>query len=149
MSNIDSYRAVPEREIEMQTLLGTPLRVLVREIRLEIGEGFSKAEADLEVAGEVYARCVAEGQFGLDAPERGEGPEPEQGRPVRIVARLRRHFVETLARAEDPMRLLIEQLFAPQAPLAHGDAWRALDVTQRVDEIGVSMGYQTIWSRAD
>jgi hypothetical protein len=149
MSNIDSYRVVPQREIEMQTLLGTPLRVMVREVRLEVAEGFSKAEADLEVAGEIYARCVVEGQFGLDAPERGEGPDPEHARPVRIVARLRPHLAASVARAEDPMRALIDHLFTPPAALAHGDAWRALDVTQAIDEVGVSMGYQTIWSRGD
>jgi hypothetical protein len=148
MSIIDSYRAVPQREIEMQTLLGSPLRVTVREIRLEVAEGFSKAEADLEVSGEIYARCVAEGQFGLDAPARGEGPEPELGRTVRIVARLRSHLAHALTQSDDPMRALIEQMFGT-AVLAHGDAWRALDVTQSIDEVGVSMGYQTVWSRAE
>ena len=148
MSIIDTYRAVPQREIEMQTLVGTPLRVTVREIRLEVGEGFSKAVMDLDVAGDVYARCVDEGQFGLDAPDRGEGPEPEHGRTVRIVARLRSHLAQALTQSDDPMRALIEQMFGTGV-LAHGDAWRALDVTQSIDEIGVSMGYQTVWSRAD
>jgi hypothetical protein len=148
MSIIDTYRAVPQREIEMQTLLGSPLRVTVREIRLEVGEGFAKAVADLDVSGEVYARCVEEGQFGLDAPDRGEGPDPELGRTVRIVARLRSHLANALTRSDDPMHALIEQMFG-SAVLAHGDAWRALDVTQSVDEIGVSMGYQTVWSRAE
>ena len=148
MSIIDTYRAVPQREIEMQTLLGAPLRVTVREIRLEVGEGFSNAVADLDVSGEIYARCVDEGQFGLDAPDRGEGPDPDPGRTVRIVTRLRSHLARALTQSEEPMHALIEGLFQ-SGTLAHGDAWRALDVTQSVDEIGVSMGYQTVWSRAE
>lgn len=145
---VDSFRARPEHDIELATLLGTPLPVKVRELRLEVGADGGKVEADLELAGQVYARCVVEGQLGLDAP-RGPGQDPELDRPVRIVARLRSHFANLLARQEDPMRALLEQLFAPDAALAHGDAWRALDVTQELDVPGVSLGYRTIWAHQE
>jgi hypothetical protein len=145
---VDSFRARPEHDVELQTLLGSPLSVKVCELRLEVGDEGCKVEADLELAGQVYARCVVEGQLGLDAPH-GPGDEPELDRPVRIVARLRTHFANLLARQEDPMRALLEQLFAAEAGLAHGDAWRALDVTQELDVPGVSLGYRTIWALAD
>lgn len=143
----DSYRAALDQPLELHTLVGPPLVVHVRALRVDIDGPRCMAEAELEVDGSAYSRCLDEGHLGLDAPSRGPGPEPELGRPIQIVARLRAHFADLLANAEpDPMAALLESLFTAPAPYAHTDAWRATDVTQRIDDLGVAMGYRTVWA---
>lgn len=142
------YRSAPEQPLELRTLVGPPLAVLVRELRIEVGEIVMTIEAELELEGATYGRCLDEGNFALDAPGRGPGPEPELGRPVRIQVRLRPHLADLLGDQEDPMAALIDHLFATQGQLAHVDAWRALDVTQQIDDLGVAMGYRTAWGAA-
>lgn len=147
---IDSYRATPRCSIELRTILGSPLPAQLLEVRLQVGDEGCVAEADIELAGEVYARCRADGQLGLDAPGHGPGPRPAIDRPVRIALGLRPHLAELVAREPDPMKALLEMLLAPPAGLAHADAWRALDVTQLdPDQPELRMGYRTAWATAD
>lgn len=143
---VERYRVEPDQPLQLQTLLGDSLPVHVRALRLDVSSSGCVVEADLELAGDEYARCLYEGHLGLDVPGRGLGPEPDLARPVRIVARLRTHLASRLATTPAPMEALIDELFAPPAPLAHADAWRALDVTQQIDELGVAMGYRTAWA---
>lgn len=144
----DRYEAAPDRAVDLRTLAGAPLAVTVRELRVDIDDASIVADAMLELDGAAYARSVDEGLFGLDAPGRGLGPEPALDRPVRLAARLRAHLAERL-RGDDPMAALIEQLFVPGGAVAHAEAWRALDVTQYIDELGGAMGYRTAWGAAD
>ena len=144
----DSYRAAPDRVLELRTLVGPPLVVHVETLRVDVEPSRCVVEAELVLDGSAYGRCLDEGHLGLDAPGRGPGPEPELGRPIRVVARLRAHLADLIASGRpDPMAALLDQLFGPPAPFAHTDAWRALDVTQQVDELGVALGYQTVWAR--
>lgn len=145
--SIDSYRAALDLPLELRTLIGSPLPVHVRSIRVDVSGAGCVAEAELEVDGSAYGRCVDEGHLGLGAPSRGPGPEPELSKPIQIVARLRAHFADLIAGAEpDPMGALLQHLFTPPAQFAHADAWRATDVTQQVDDLELSMGYRTVWA---
>lgn len=146
--DVDRYRVEPEQPVELSTLLAAPLPVVVRALRVDVEPTRCIVEADFELDGAVYARCLDEGQLGLDVP-RGPGPEPELVRPIKVVARLRAHLADQLAAEENPMEALIDRLFSSPAPLAHADAWRALDVTQQIDDLGVAMGYRTAWAAED
>ncbi len=144
---IDSYRAALDQPLELRTLVGPALAVVVRELRVDADATRCVVEAQLELDGSAYGRCLDEGHLGLDAPGRGPGPEPELGKPIRVVARLRGHFADMLAGAEpDPMAAMLHHMFTPPAQFAHTDAWRATDVTQQVDDAGVSLGYRTVWA---
>jgi hypothetical protein len=142
----DRFRAAPDRPLELRTVVGPPLVVHVRALRLDINSAASVAEIELELDGSAYGRCLDEGHLGLDAPGRGPGPEPELGRPITIVARLRAYLTDQVAAEPEPMAALLERLFAPPAAFASADAWRALDVTQEVEELGVAMGFRTVWA---
>lgn len=143
----DSFRAALDLRLALRTLGGPSLDVLVRTLRVDVGTTGCLAEAELELDGHAYGRCLDEGLLGLGAPSRGPGPEPELGRPIQVVARLRAHFAEMLAGAQpDPMAALLEHVFTPPALFAHAEAWRATDVTQQAGDVGVSLGYRTVWA---
>lgn len=138
----ESYRSLPQRDLEFRAVMTRPLVAFVREVTIVVGDDAIEISTELEVSGDVYARCLDEGHFGLDLPGRGDGPEPQLDQPVRITARLRQYLTDQMLKAEDPMQATLDAMAA--GDLASTDAWRATDIVQPVGG-GVSMGYRTAW----
>ena len=143
----DSYRVAPERTIELRTLMAEPLAVYLREVTIEVEPGGSLSSPTSSSPATPTRAASTRVSSASTRRDAGRDPSPSSVRPIRVVARLRSHLADLLARSEDPMAALIEHLLAPPAELAHADAWRAIDVTQEDANVaGLSMGYRTVWA---